>query len=294
MTVSHADLSNDALREMIDRLLAAQLDLRALPSNLDEACRYALLAPGKRLRPILVLRTAAALGGDIEAAHLPTAAIEMVHAFSLVHDDLPAMDDDDLRRGRPTVHVRFGEPMAILVGDLLSGMAFELIGRRMADPTLAGRLCGELSTATGDMIVGQVYDTLGGFPESLDDRTKVEMIARYKTGALIRCACRMGAIVAGASNDELARITSYGEAIGVMFQVIDDLLDVTQTTEHLGKKAGKDNDAGKLTSPGVMGIDAARAYVDDLRRTAIEALAEFGPEAGPLRELCETMAVRTR
>ncbi|MFP4145225.1 MAG: polyprenyl synthetase family protein [Phycisphaeraceae bacterium] len=274
----------------LDRFLAD----RPLPDNLREAIRYALLGGGKRLRPILVLHACRAVGGEFEHALPPAAAIEMIHAFSLVHDDLPAMDDDDLRRGRPTLHRHTSEAMAILAGDAMTSLAFELILTRVADRELTCRCTAELTTATSDMIAGQVYDTLPDFDEAMPPLDRLKTIHRHKTGALLRAACRMGGICGGASESQLGALTRYAEAIGLMFQVVDDLLDVTQTTEQLGKAAGKDADKGKLTYPGLLGIDASRAEVERLKGEADAALEELGEFARPLRELCHYMAVREK
>lgn len=285
--------------QRIDQWLAAFVARAPLPTNLADAIRYSLLGPGKRMRPLLVWHACAAGGGDPERALPAAAAIELIHAFSLVHDDLPGLDNDDLRRGRPTLHKHTSEAMAILAGDAMLTLAFKVVVDEIADPTLAAAIIRELGDSTTAMIAGQVYDTLGGFPEAapgvpLDDASRLEVIHHNKTGALIRASCRMGALCAGAPAATLDALTVYGEAIGLMFQIVDDLLDVTQTTEHLGKKAGKDQDAGKLTYPGVFGIERSRAEVRRLHDRAMEALRPLGPAAAPLRDLCAYMAVRSR
>lgn len=264
-----------------------------LPDALREAMEYALLGGGKRLRPMLTLHSCAAAGGKVEQAVPAAAAVEMIHAFSLVHDDLPALDNDDLRRGRATVHKRFGEAMAILVGDGLMSLAFQTLADRY-DAVLAGRLSRELSEGATAMIGGQVLDTLGGFPPNLDDRQRLELVHRNKTGALIRASCRMGALCAGGPDDALAGITRFGEAVGLMFQAVDDLIDVLQRPEHTGKRTGKDQHAGKLTYPSVIGIDDTRREIERLRVEARQALDPFGPLADALRDLCDFLAVRTR
>jgi geranylgeranyl diphosphate synthase type II len=268
----------------------------ALPEALLEAVQYAMLGGGKRLRPVLLMLSCRAVGGADADALGPAAAIELIHAFSLVHDDLPAMDNDRLRRGRPTLHVHAGEAMAILAGDAMMSLAFELV---LESPGALGRgdaghLVRELSQATTAMIAGQVYDTLGGFPPELSDRERLDLIHHSKTGAIIRAACRMGAICGGAAPDQLRILSRYGEAIGLMFQIVDDVLDVTQTTEHLGKSAGKDQSAGKLTFPGLIGVEASRQEVARLRSAAGGALEPLGEAAWPLRELADYMAMRTR
>jgi geranylgeranyl diphosphate synthase type II len=288
----------------VESCMTAFLDRRPLPANLREAIRYALFGPGKRLRPILVVRSCEAVGGSAEQALPPAAAIEMIHAFSLVHDDLPAMDDDDLRRGRPTLHRHTNEAMAILAGDAMMGLAFELIATAVSPPERCAAILRELAQGTNDMIAGQVYDTLPDFDASVPPMTRLQTIHRNKTGALIRCSCRMGAICGGADAAQLAAITRYAEAVGLMFQVVDDLLDVTQTTEHLGKAAGKDADKGKLTYPGLLGVEKSRAEVTRLQAEANQALRSIDPAgsgngkaAGRTRwlgELCDYMAVRSK
>jgi len=287
----------DALRqvaERVDAYLAEWLAERPMPANLREAMTYAALGPGKRMRPTLVLRSAEAVGGRAEAALAPAAAIELIHAFSLVHDDLPAMDDDDLRRGRPPLHRHAGEAMAILAGDAMLGQAVELVLTRVRPAELATRVGLELLIGCNNMIAGQVYDTLPGFAAAVGPLERLTTIHRNKTGALIRAACRMGALCGGAHGRQLAAMTRYGEAVGLMFQVVDDVLDVTQTTEHLGKTAGKDVDQHKLTYPALLGLAASRAAVRRLRGEALEALDGLGEAARPLRELCEFLAVRTK
>jgi geranylgeranyl diphosphate synthase type II len=279
---------------MLDAYMDAWLRERPLPVNLREAIRYALLAPGKRLRPTLTLRCCEAVGGTADEAMAPAAAIEMIHAFSLVHDDLPAMDDDDLRRGRPTLHRQTNEAMAILAGDALLGLSVELVIERLEPAALAARVSGELIRACNDMIAGQVYDTLPSFDREAGALEHLQTIHRHKTGALIRASCRSGAICGGASEGQLEELTEFGEAIGLMFQIVDDLLDVTQTTEHLGKTAGKDVDQEKLTYPSLIGIDDSRREVERLQARALAALDSVGPGANALRKLCDYLTVRTK
>ena len=283
-----------AFAEGVKDYIASYLTERALAQNLTEAIRYALLGPGKLLRPILVLRACEAVGGSVFPAMPAAAAIEMIHCFSLVHDDLPAMDDANLRRGRPTLHKHANEAMAILAGDAMSALAFEVIATRLEPPDVAAAVTLELAIATNDMIVGQVYDTMGGLDGSLPQDIRLRTIHRHKTGALIRASCRMGALCARADTVQLDALSRYGQTIGLMFQVVDDLLDVTQTTKHLGKAAQKDATQGKLTYPGVLGMDASRSEVGRLRDLAHEALEPLGAGAKPLDDLCDYMAVRTR
>ncbi len=279
---------------VIDGYLEAYSRSLGLPFNLCEAVRYALLGGGKRLRPVLCWHCCAAAGGSPDASLPAGAAVELIHAFSLVHDDLPAMDDDDLRRGRPTLHIHAGEAMAILAGDAMMALAFELLVERSGSPRLGAALVRELSTATTGMIAGQVYDTLGGFPEAMGPRERLVLIHRNKTGALIRAACRMGALCGGATEDSAAMeaITRYAEAVGLIFQIVDDLLDVEATAEQSGKRTRKDAEAGKLTYPGLLGVEGSRAEVSRLNTLAIEAISALGPGSRPLQELCRQMAVR--
>lgn len=280
-----------------DAALESFLRAADMAANLRDAVLYSAMAPGKRMRPALALLACEAAGGERPNALPAAIALELVHAFSLVHDDLPAMDDDDLRRGRPTAHVKFGEAMAILSGDALFSLAFQVIAERCDGP-LAGALTLELARGATGMITGQVYDTLGGLPESLDDKSRLVRIHGHKTGALIRAACRMGAISAGGArgcNDRtLAALSAYGEAIGLMFQVVDDLLDVEQTVDQIGKRVNKDQSLGKATYPGLLGVDASRAEVERLRREATAALAPLGDRGDPLRALADDLAVRTK
>ena len=287
--VTGTPADDDALLGEIEAALAAAIDRLQLAPLLDEATRYALLSGGKRLRPVLALRACEASGGHRADAMPGAIAMECIHAFSLVHDDLPAMDDDDLRRGRPTTHKAFGEDVAILVGDLLQGLAAELALRNPVEPMAVATTVLEGSRR---MIEGQVHDTVGGFPAGLDDESdRLRLIHRLKTAALIRASCRIGAIAGG--GDPVA-FDRYGEAVGLMFQVVDDILDETQTTEHLGKTGGKDKAAGKRTYPALLGLEESRREVARLEHEALTALASFGPAAEPLRDLARRLAVRTR
>jgi geranylgeranyl diphosphate synthase, type II len=278
----------------VEAYMEAYLQQRPLPANLREAICYSLLGPGKRLRPALVIHSAQTVGGSLDAALPAAAAIEMIHCFSLVHDDLPAMDNDDLRRGRPTLHRHTSEAMAILAGDAMMGLAFELLAGRVRPAERAVALIAELTAGADDMIAGQVYDTLPQFDAGLTPAQRLETIHRNKTGALIRAALRMGAISSGAAAEQLAALSRYGEAIGLMFQIVDDLLDITQTTEQLGKTAGKDVAQEKLTYPAVHGLDNSRRLVAELREQACQELVAFGPAGQPLRDLCHYLAMRTK
>ena len=280
--------------QAVEDFVADFLQARPLPANLRDAVEYALLGGGKRIRPVLAVRACEAVGGKAQQALAPAAAIEMIHAFSLVHDDLPAMDDDDLRRGRPTLHKHASEAMAILAGDSLMSLAFELVATRIKDATLIAAITRELAIGTNDMIAGQVCDTLPDWDESLEPIQRLETIHKHKTAALLRASCRMGAICGGADAAQLNALTRYAQAIGLMFQVVDDVLDCTQSTEQLGKTAGKDEIQDKLTYPAILGLDASRDEVERLRIEAMTALEPLGPAAQPLADLCQFMAVRDK
>ena len=289
-------VSDEVLRSSIDAHLRASIDRRGFPTRLAEAMRYAALGPGKRVRPMLCVRTCVAVDGRMptDAAYTAAASIEMVHAFSLVHDDLPAMDDDDLRRGRPTVHKAFDEATAVLAGDALQGLAMESLAA--LDNLWAMAAVHELARATNDMIAGQVYDTLNGADDaaSMSDAQRLERVHRLKTGALLRAACRIGGLAGGADGDELEALSTYADALGLMFQAVDDLLDITSDAATLGKATQKDADAGKLTYPGVFGVEGTRREITRLHEQAIAALSGFGASADPLREMAERLATRTR
>lgn len=288
---TQTDVFDLADRAAIEARLAHHVAHADYAPNLRDAVEYALLGGGKRLRPTLVLACARAAGGAVEDALDAAAAIEMVHAFSLVHDDLPALDNDDLRRGRPTLHRAKGEAMAILAGDALLALAFQAAS---ASRTGALRIVMELSRATNAMITGQVHDTLGGFPEGMAAVDRLERIHANKTGALLVCSCRMGALSAGASEPLLALLSTWGTLNGIMFQAVDDLIDETQTAEHAGKAVGKDRDAGKLTYPIVHGLERTRSEIERLRTEAIATLSPLGPAGETLGRLTDYLAGRTR
>lgn len=279
------------LLEKVEGALARFLEDAEIPGNLRAACLHAVLAGGKRLRPILVLESALAAGGTADDAMPAAIAIEFVHAFSLVHDDLPALDNDSMRRGKPTCHVAFGEAMAILAGDCLLALAPVAASRAHHNVAEIQR---ELMSGTVRMIAGQVYDTLQGFPEGLPPARQVELVHHNKTGALLEASCRMGALAANANPAALDGLTRYGRATGLMFQVVDDLIDATQTAEHAGKATGKDAEAGKLTYPGVHGIEGSRREIARLRAEAESGLATLGARAERLRALLDFLATRTR
>ncbi|MFQ6537471.1 MULTISPECIES: geranylgeranyl diphosphate synthase CrtE [Aphanothece] len=268
------------------------------PESLRQAMRYSLLAGGKRLRPILCLAACELAGGDGDRA-LPTAvALEMIHTMSLIHDDLPAMDDDDLRRGRPTNHKVYGEANAILAGDALLTRAFEMVALRSPDIPAERllRVVGELSLASGapGLVGGQVVDLeCEGKDVDLDT---LEYIHLHKTGALLRACVITGAMIAGAPDDLLTALRTYARGIGLAFQIIDDILDVTASSEVLGKTAGKDLTADKTTYPKLLGLEASRQRAEDLVAEAKAALAPFAAEgrAAPLLALADYITSRDR
>ena len=250
-----------------------------------EAMRYACLSGGKRLRPFLVVAGAEIFGVPRAAALPAAAAVEMIHCYSLVHDDLPAMDDDELRRGRPTCHVAFDEATAILAGDGLLTRAFEALAapETHADPEVRCALAKGLAAAggAGGMVGGQMVDLLAG--EGALDIAAITHLQALKTGALIRFACEAGAILGGADEDARARLVAYGRDLGLAFQIADDLLDVESTAAEMGKAVGKDAAAGKATFVALMGVESARAKAAALIDEACGALDPFAARAGLLR-----------
>lgn len=284
----------EVLRREIDEALDrySQFD-EDCPTQLREAIRYSLLAPGKRLRPLLVLLCAEACGGDRRRAMPAACAVEMVHTYSLIHDDLPSMDDDDLRRGRPTCHVRFGEAMAILAGDALLARAFEILAGEVTPQELAARCCAELARAAGAsaLVGGQVDDLLGEHQPGGTQR--LEAIHRRKTGALFLACVRLGGLTAGADSEQLAALSLYGRSIGLAFQVVDDLLDYSGTTGAMGKRTQKDRKRGKLTFPGLIGVEASRQRVIELVESALAAVAPWGDAARRLGQLAEFVKDRS-
>ena len=309
------------------------------PSRLADAIRYALLAPGKRLRPALVLMAAEACGGKLEDALPGAVAVEMIHAYSLIHDDLPAMDDDDLRRGRPTVHIEFDEATAILAGDALQPLAFAHLCQHVSDPVRAARAVQVLAVAAGpEHLVGGQADDLaaesGTLPERIaealggtndlgstneqagrSDRNQhepgqaagqlaggdangialgfLESIHRRKTGALFAASLDLGAVLCDASDLHRQTLAAFASDIGLAFQVVDDLLDWTADENQLGKRTGKDSDRGKLTYPGLMGIDRAKSFAGDLIQSAHGHTSVFGSAAWRLNKLADYVLARS-
>lgn len=265
------------------------------PETIHQAMRYSLFAGGKRIRPLLCMAAANAVSDAPIGVESAACALELIHTYSLIHDDLPALDNDDLRRGMPTCHVKFGEAMAILAGDSLLTLAFGVLsGLEQATDSVKVALVGELAAASGTvggMIAGQVHDIEG--EGKRPDAKLLESIHRAKTGALLRASVRMGAIYAGASGDQLAALTAYGEHTGLAFQIVDDILDVEQTSEELGKTAGKDAAQHKITFPAVYGVERSREMANEQRLAAHLALESFDDRAQRLRELADLIVRRS-
>ncbi len=284
---------NSYLEHCIDSLT------KSCPNILREAMRYSLLSPGKRLRPILCLLGAEALGASVSDAMANAAAVEMIHSYSLIHDDLPAMDDDDLRRGRPTCHIQFDEATAILAGDGLQALAFETILTKTLAPDVAVQSCLMLAKAAGpEGMVGGQCDDLSA--EKLGEAEKqdraVEMlhaIHARKTGAMIRASVVLGGLAARGTTAELEKLSIYGDCIGIAFQIVDDLLDVESTSENTGKRTGKDSERGKLTFPGIYGVQASRDRAEKFVEQAIATIDSFGSAATPLKQLARYITDRS-
>lgn len=266
------DTSLTAFEAAIDALVPANA-----PAGLGEAMRYAVLGGGKRLRPLLVLASCAAVDGDRFAAMRAACAVELIHAYSLVHDDMPCMDNDVMRRGKPTTHVAFGEAQAMLAGDAMQALAFDVLTPDAGiAPALQARLCALLARSSGydGMAGGQAID-LASIGKQLDECTLRDM-HRRKTGVLLQASVMMGAACGAASAQATASLSDYGAALGLAFQVVDDILDVTQDSAVLGKTAGKDQDANKPTYVSVLGLEPARTLAQQLRAEAKAALAASG------------------
>jgi geranylgeranyl diphosphate synthase type II len=276
-------------RAQVEKALAEHLDrCEGAPRTLREAMAYSLLAGGKRLRPILALAACEAVGGRAEDALDVACAVEFVHTYSLIHDDLPAMDDDDFRRGRPTSHKQFGEATAILAGDALCAEAFRVAAQhRQGREAAVAEVIFELARASGavGMVGGQVIDIEATGKKI--DVTQLEQLHRAKTGELLLVAVRSGAHMGGASADALARLTVYGRALGLAFQIIDDVLDATADLATLGKDPGSDRAAGKTTFLDLLGVDGARARARHVMGEGLAALEPFGERGHALRALGE-------
>jgi geranylgeranyl diphosphate synthase type II len=310
MTIPGNILESDfvALRELVNARLeefvasSSSTSSADCPDRLRKAMAYSLLAGGKRLRPLLVLLAAEACGGDVERALPSACAIEMVHTYSLIHDDLPAMDDDDFRRGRPTNHKVFGEAMAILAGDALLTLAFEIVARFTQPAVVAAACCADLAGASGwcGMVAGQVADLeaeqSGGSPAGICDAkaslSQLEAIHRRKTGRLLTSAVTLGARVALATPELISRLEQFGKCVGLAFQIADDLLDVSGDAAKLGKGVRKDASLGKMTYPGLLGVEESRRKADALIDEACQMLQPLGPRGEKLAALARFVTQR--
>ena len=284
-------------QRLVDRELDRLIPSAATPPEvIHRAMRYSLFAGGKRIRPILCLAAAGTVSDSAPGVAVAACALECIHTYSLIHDDLPALDNDDLRRGQPTCHKQFGEAMAILAGDALLTVAFQLLSQADGvDPARRATLIAELSIASGTvggMIGGQVDDLLG--ERQPPTAELLDRIHRAKTGALLTASVRMGAICAGASDDQLGALTSYGEHIGLAFQIVDDILDVEQSSEALGKTAGKDAAQHKITFPAVYGLAESHVMAQRECESARESLAPFGACAQRLLQMADLILQRTK
>jgi geranylgeranyl diphosphate synthase type II len=278
----------------LDRYLPAE---DTLPQQLHKAVRYSVFAGGKRIRPILMIAACEAVGGDVEKVIPAACAMEMIHTYSLIHDDLPAMDDDDFRRGRPTCHKVFGEAMAILAGDALQTEAFLLLsdmapGRGEA-AEIGRRVIHTFARCAGSMgmVGGQVIDMESEGRET--DLPTLEYIHTHKTGALILASVQAGALLGGADGEAFEALSRYAEAAGLAFQVADDILDIVGDQALLGKDVGSDVARGKATYPALLGLEQARQRARELRDLALTALSEFGEQADPLREIARYIVDRS-
>ena len=279
-----------AVDAALDRLMPADT---AQPASIHRAMRYSVQAGGKRVRPILCLESARIFSADVTPALPVACALEFIHTYSLIHDDLPALDNDDLRRGKPTCHKKFGEATAILAGDALLTLAFETLANAPLEPARRVAILAHVSASAGTvngMIGGQVADIEAErrpvVPEEL------EYIHRSKTAALIRASVASGAIAGGANDDDVARLKRFGEAIGWAFQVVDDILDVEESSAALGKTAGKDAAQQKATYPALFGLEKSRQFAKELETRAMAEIEPYGARAARLRELAEMIVHR--
>lgn len=287
---TYLTLASQKVDQALDRLLPAAL---VKPATLHRAMRYSLFAGGKRMRPVLVLAAAEACGGEWEPALPAAGAVECVHTYSLIHDDLPCMDDDDLRRGRPTCHKVFGEGIAVLAGDALVTAAFEMVAQ--IPPTKRYGVVDyvrDLAEAAGSraLIAGQVAD-LEAEGKKIT-RSQLRFIHEGKTAAMLRVSLRLGAMSANATPRQLGAVSEFGQKLGLAFQVIDDILDITQTSEKLGKSAGKDLRAEKSTYPALLGLAASRRIAKQLTKEAITSLQPFGKSGFRLRQIADYLLAR--
>ncbi len=286
----------------IDEALGARLQFtdqpdawgRICPDSLQESMRYSTLLPGKRLRPLLTLLAAESCGGSVEAAMPAACAVEMVHTYSLIHDDLPIMDDDDLRRGHPTNHKVYGDALAVLAGDALLTRAFEILATEIKPGVLAASCCATLAQAAGatGLVGGQVDDLAAEHHDGNLDL--VAAIHARKTAAMLWACCRLGGMCAGASSPRLQALELYGHRLGLAFQIADDLLDVEGSQSEVGKRLGKDEDRGKLTYPAVLGIEASRQQAGALIDEACSTVRQALPQAERLEALARYVLERDR
>jgi geranylgeranyl diphosphate synthase type II len=263
------------------------------PESIHKAMRYSLFAGGKRIRPLLCIAAAEAISDSPVGIESAACTLELIHTYSLIHDDLPALDNDDLRRGMPTCHKVFGEAMAILAGDALLTLAFQVLAQMPSDPERKAGLIEELAVAAGTvggMIGGQVHDIEG--ERKHPTAALLDDIHRAKTGALLRASVKMGGIYAGADSDQLSALSSFGEHVGLAFQIVDDVLDVEESSEALGKTAGKDAQQKKITFPAVYGLERSREMAEAERIAAHLALRPFDKRAERLRELADFIVRR--
>jgi len=279
-----------AVDAALDRFLPAE---NTQPPSIHQAMRYSVFAGGKRIRPILCLETARIFSSDLAPVFHPACAIEFIHTYSLIHDDLPALDNDDLRRGKPTCHKKFGEATAILAGDALLTLAFETIAAAPVEPARCVAMVIEIASAAGTvngMVGGQVADL-----EAEGQRIAPEMleyIHRSKTAALIRASVASGALCSGAPRDDVERLRRFGDAIGWLFQITDDILDVEESSAALGKTAGKDLAQQKATYPAIHGLERSRKIASDLASKAIDELARYAERAARLRDIARFLVTR--
>ena len=279
-----------AVDAALERLLPAEA---TTPASIHTAMRYSVFAGGKRIRPILCLETARIFSSDVTPALHPACALEFIHTYSLIHDDLPALDNDDLRRGKPTCHKKFGEALAILAGDALLTLAFETIGETPAPAERRVAMLTEIAGAAGTvngMVAGQVADIEA--ERKAADPQMLEYIHRSKTAALIRAAVTSGALCAGAGPEDVARLRRFGETIGWAFQVTDDILDVEESSAALGKTAGKDFAQQKATYPAVYGLERSHQIAHELATRAIAEVEPYSERAARLREIAEFLVLR--
>ncbi|MGO8796472.1 MAG: polyprenyl synthetase family protein [Candidatus Sulfotelmatobacter sp.] len=277
----------------LDRLIPLETQY---PESIHKAMRHSVFAGGKRLRPVLCLEAARMVAGSLPSKIEELgAALEMLHTYSLIHDDLPALDNDDLRRGRPTCHKAFGEALAILAGDALQTQAYEVLARLACAPEQRVRIIEEIARGTGTidgMIGGQVVDLEAEHMQPTAGM--LEYIHRAKTSALITASLVSGGLYAGGKDKEVARLRAFGQSIGLAFQIVDDVLDVTQTSEQLGKTAGKDTAAQKATYPALFGIEESERKADALVTAALQELDSFGERADTLKELARYLVERKK